>query len=113
MVHDCPDRIVMGAAVTWHDVSVANGVAKPETTVPTGPDVGSNVKVPTGPAITAKVAVPESYRPAFVSAVTVKTVPGSAPAATLKLPVSVPPAIVQPCPDKRPDGEDVRRHVVP
>jgi hypothetical protein len=64
MVQDGEDRIAAGAAVTRHDTSVVKPVAKPETTVPTAPDVGVSAKVPGGPAVTAKLAVATS--PAFV-----------------------------------------------
>jgi len=44
--------------------SVGNPEAVPDTTVPTGPEVGLSTKVPAGPETTVKVALAES--PAFV-----------------------------------------------
>jgi hypothetical protein len=69
MVQDGEDRIAAGAAVSRHDVSVVNPVAKPVTIVPAEPDAGVSVKVPGGPAVTTKLALATS--PALVVTVTV------------------------------------------
>jgi len=111
MVHDGDDKIADGLAIRTHDVSVVNSVPSPVTTVPEGPEVGVRVRVPGAPAVTANVAVADS--PKFVVAVTVCTVPGTAPDATAKLPISSPPLREHEDEAKSPDGDDVRRHVVP
>ena len=55
--------------MSWHDVSVVNPVAEPETGVPGEPNMGVSVKVPGVPAVTMKL--PVAILPPFVVAVTV------------------------------------------
>ena len=115
IVHEADDRISGGVAVSWHDVSVVNPVAWPETGVPMGPEVGTSVNVPSGPAATMKLAVAESRAPRFVVTVTVYVVPTAAPDETVNplSAVRLPPASEHDDERKRPPGLDVSWHVVP
>jgi hypothetical protein len=70
-VQDGEDRTPAGAEMSEHVVSVVKPVPEPETTAPTGPDVGVSVRVVPGPTVTAKFALAESPAPAFVWTVTV------------------------------------------
>jgi hypothetical protein len=115
IVHEADERSSEGAAVSWHDVSVVNPVAWPETGVPMGPEVGTSVNVPSGPAATMKLAVAESVPPRFVVTVTVYAVPTVAPDETVNpLPdVRLPPESEHDDERNRPPGLDVNWHVVP
>jgi len=90
-------------------VSVVNPVAWPETGVPMGPEVGTNVNVPSGPAATMKFAVAVSVPPRFVVTVTIYAVPTAAPDETVNpLPVvRLPPASEHDDDRNRPPGEEV------
>jgi len=71
IVQDGEESSPDGADVNWHDTSLENPVAEPETGVPGMPDVGVSVKVPTVPEVTAKVALAVSPAPPFVETTTV------------------------------------------
>jgi len=109
IVHEADERSSGGVAVSWHDVSVVNPVAWPETGVPMGPEVGASVNVPSGPAATMKLAVAVSVPPRFVVTATVYEVPTAAPEETVNpLPdVRLPPESEHDDERKRPPGEEV------
>jgi len=115
IVHEAAERSPCGVAVSWHDVSVVNPEAWPETGVPMGPEVGTSVNVPSGPAATMKLAVAVSVPPRFVVTVTMYAVPTAAPDETVNpLPdVRLPPESEHDDERNRPPGLDVNWHVVP
>jgi hypothetical protein len=108
MLQEAEDRIVDGAAVTMHELSLENPPALPVTTVPVDPDAGVSVRVIGGPDDTRKVAVAESLPPRFVVTVTRYEVPTVAVDATVNpLPGLRLPAESEHDADvKRPDGEE-------
>ena len=114
-VQEDEDRTADGAAVSIHEVSLANPPAVPVTTVPVDPDVGDSVTISAGPNDTAKDAVAVSLAPRFVVTVTVYEVPTIAVDATVNpLPALRLPEESEHDEDvKRPDGKDVIPHVVP
>jgi hypothetical protein len=109
IVQEGEDKMVEGAAVAIHEVSLANPLALPVTTVPDDPDVGVSVRVIGGPDDTRKVAVAESLAPRFVVTVTTYEVPTVAVDATVNpLPaLRLPEEIEHDADVKRPDGEEV------
>lgn len=111
MAHDGEANKLEGEAESTQLVSVGKSEPVPDTTVPTGPEVGLSTRALVGPAVTVNVAVAES--PIFVLTPTVYAVPGEAPAATVKLPVREPPAIAHDCELKSDEGDAVSMQTLP